>query len=362
MTCLPADHPERAPEQASSVPGLGPGQHRRRRRLRGRPGSHAGRCAAGLRARLRRPGLTAAVAALARDEPVGVRRAGLPRSPVGARQPAELHRRRPAADEPDQPARDPRRRGRLGLDLHLVSQPSRRGVRPLRRVLDRPRGADGARPRHRLARGQLGLQRELDRHRARRVHERHPVPGRRVPRLGQARRLAGRHLPDHARPQARDRALPGAGPEPSRGVGRRRPPHGSRPHLELDPLHGVPALGRAGHRSADPRQRRPLRRALRPVRLARREHAVRPLRGELPGRGAAQAVEPGAVPGVGARDRPLRPAHALAVRGRLREGGRGRHDHPRPAHRDGRRGPRLRQVPVRRQLQPGGGRRLAAPR
>ena len=99
--------------------------------------------------------------------------------------------------------------------------------------------------RHRLARRQLGLQRELDRDRARRLHQRHPVPRRPVPRIGQARRLDRGHVPDHARPHARDRPLPGARPEPPRRVGRRRPPHRPRPHLELAALHGLPARRRA---------------------------------------------------------------------------------------------------------------------
>jgi hypothetical protein len=279
---------------------------------------------------------------------------------VGARQRPELHGRRPAGDQPDHPARDPRGRRQLGVHLRLVPQPAGRGLRPLRRVVHRARGPDGARPRHRLARRELGLQRELDRDRARRLHERHPLPGRRVPRLRPAGGMARRQIPDHARPHARDRPLPGARPEPPRPVGRRRSPHGSRPYLELGPLHGLPARRRGGHAAGAGRQLHAVRRAVRPVRVAGRLRADGPVRRRLPGGGSARPLQPGEVPRLRAGHGPLRPADALAVRGGLRPRGRRRRDGLGPAHGHRRRGAPVRQVPVRRQLRSRGGLGVAA--
>ena len=130
------------------------------------------------------------------------RRPRLPGRPLGARQSPQLHGGRPPVHQPGDADHHPRRRGRLGVDVHLVSECGRRGVGELRRLVHGPRRADGARPRHRLARRQLGLQRELDRDRARGLHQRHPLPRRPVPRIGQAGGLDRGHLPDHARPHA----------------------------------------------------------------------------------------------------------------------------------------------------------------
>ena len=180
--------------------------------------------------------------------------------------------------------------------------------------------------------------------------ERHPLPRRPVPRIGQAGGLDRGHLPDHARPPACHRPLPGARPGPPRRVGRRRPPHRSRPHLELAAVHGLSAGRRARHPPAGGRQRRCHRRELRPRGLARPNGADGPLRAQLPRGGPRTVEQPRQVPAGGSGDRPLRPDDALAVRGRL---GAGRRQRPRdswPAQHHRRRGPRLRPVPVRRQL------------
>ena len=203
-----------------------------------------------------------------------------PRSGVPAEERArgghELHAGAPAAG-PDPLHRHPRQRGLVPRHRVVAPRPAGALVGELRRQPDRARAGARAAARHRLARGQLGLQRPLGRDRERGLH-RQPAgfPLRGVPRDRAARGGDRAPLAHPDRPPAHHRPLPGAGPERPAAGRRHRQPHRSRQVLAVEPLHGLVqrfAYPRAlppaqAHRPADPV-----------------EHAHRP-----PGRRRARAV------------------------------------------------------------------------
>ncbi|CAG7642041.1 hypothetical protein SBRY_30601 [Actinacidiphila bryophytorum] len=158
----------------------------------------------------------------------------LPVSHLGAGQHRELHRLQPADQLPDPDGGHPRHPGDLRRHHLALPGPGPRRRVPLRRPVRRRRHRPvRARARHRLARGQLGLQHPQHRHRARGLggpavllHHRD------VPRLRRADRGDLRQVRHPQGPQPHHRPLPGA----------RHRPH--RPGAEL----GLGALHAAGQR------------------------------------------------------------------------------------------------------------------
>ena len=107
--------------------------------------------------------------ALLRARTRGRRRRGAPAE--RARGGDELHAGAPPA-EPDPVHRHPRQRGLVPRHRVVAPQPAGALVGELRRQPHRARAGARAAARHRLACGQLGLQRALGRHRERGLHRR----------------------------------------------------------------------------------------------------------------------------------------------------------------------------------------------
>jgi hypothetical protein len=154
-----------------------------------------------------------------------------------ARGPDELHAGA-AQGERDPLHRHPRLGGLVRRHRFVAPGSTRALLGELRRLPRVARAGARPAPRHRLARGQLGLQRALRRDRERGVCRRsRRVPGKRIPRDCPPRCGDRPPLPHPDRPAAHHRPLPGARPERPAPGRRHRSAHGSRQVLAVAVLH-----------------------------------------------------------------------------------------------------------------------------